>query len=288
MDLTENISARAARLIPTVADSNKEQRVVSVTLSMMTQVPQLAQGLLQLAKVNVGVRTSIVAFTEVQFKDPVFSGYRPDGLLIVKTGQRVWRALVEAKIGNAKLDAEQLQNYINIAKAYKIDAVITISNQFTPRADHHPILTLRRSDARKVDLFHWSWSWVKTKTQLILDEEKIDDPEQAFLLREFYRFLDHPSTGVQSFTQMPQEWKPLVTTIRDKVQIKRNAPEVEAVVSAWQQAARHLALKLTTHVARKVNVRLTRAQQLNQDLWLKEGCAEILKSQIYTIILKIK
>ena len=32
MDLTEDISAQAARLIPTVADSNKEQRVVSVTL----------------------------------------------------------------------------------------------------------------------------------------------------------------------------------------------------------------------------------------------------------------
>lgn len=72
MDLTKDISAQAARLIPTVADSNKEQRVVSVTLSMMAQVPQLSQGLLQLAKVNVGARTSIVAFTEIQFKDPVF------------------------------------------------------------------------------------------------------------------------------------------------------------------------------------------------------------------------
>ncbi len=232
MDLTEDISAQAARLIPTVTDSNKEQRVVSVTLSMMAQVPQLSQGLLQLAKVSVGARTSIVAFTEIQFKDPVFSGYRPDGLIIVKTGKRTWRALVEARIANTKLDSEQLQNYIDIAKAYRVDAVITISNQFTPRADHHTTLTLRKSDAKKVDLFHWSWSWIKTKAQLILDEERIDDPEQEFLLREFYRFLDHPSTGVQSFTQMPQEWKPLITIIRDKIQIKRNAPEVEAVVSA--------------------------------------------------------
>ncbi|MDC0999476.1 hypothetical protein OAS66_09330 [Alphaproteobacteria bacterium] len=287
MDLTENISAQPARLIPTVADSNKEQRVVSVALSMMSQVPELSQGLLQLASVNVGQRTSIMAFTEVQFKNPESRGLRPDGLLIVSTGKKVWRALIEAKIGNSKLDPEQIKNYIDIAKAHKIDSVITISNQFTPRADHHPSMTIRRSDARRVDLFHWSWSWIKTKAQLLIAEDRLDDPEQQFLLQEFYRFLDHPSTGVQAFSQMPQDWKSLITLIRNNTPLRRNTEEVESIVAAWQQASRHLALKLTTHVARRVNVRLSRSQQLDQDQWLKDGCDELIKLQVLSSALEV-
>ena len=88
-------------------------------------------------------------------------------------------------------------------------------------------MTLKRPDAKKVGLYHWPWSWIRTQAYLIKIEESVEDREQLVLLNEFHRFLLHPSTGVESFDQMPKEWKLLIGSIRDKASLKKNAPEVE-------------------------------------------------------------
>lgn len=81
---------------------------------------------------------------------------RPDGLIIINTGRSQWKALVEAKIGKAELDAEQIKDYLALAKKYKIDAVITLSNQYSAIPSHHPI-QFKKSDLKGVDLYHFSW-----------------------------------------------------------------------------------------------------------------------------------
>src|SRR3546814_4652669 len=65
---------------------------------------------------------------------------RPDGLLVLEGGSgRVWRCLVEAKIGRNELEVEQVERYLAIARAVRLDAVLTISNQFValPRSEEH-------------------------------------------------------------------------------------------------------------------------------------------------------
>src|SRR3546814_8155815 len=59
-------------------------------------------------------------------------------------------------IGKAEIEAEQVERYLTIARAHKVDAVLTISNQFVALPTHSP-LSLPKASLRGVELFHWSW-----------------------------------------------------------------------------------------------------------------------------------
>src|SRR3546814_4294733 len=59
--------------------------------------------------------------------------------LLETGGGRTWRCLVEAKIGKAEIEAEQVERYLTIARAHKVDAVLTISNQFVALPTHSQI-----------------------------------------------------------------------------------------------------------------------------------------------------
>src|SRR3546814_12528297 len=83
---------------------------------------------------------------------------RPDGLLVLEGGSgRVWRCLVEAKIGRNELEVEQVERYLAIAGAVRLDAVLTISNQFVALPSPSP-LSLPKSATKGVELSHWSRS----------------------------------------------------------------------------------------------------------------------------------
>ena len=210
-------SGEIARLIPVVADSRKEQRVASVFLATLSAVPDFAEALLGSVGQRVGRLTTINSFTEVVFKDkPQDLKDRPDGLLIVDRGRSTWSALIEAKIGNSKLEPGQIERYAQLARNNKIDAVITISNEFVARPDHSPV-SIPKTLLRKVSLNHWSWKFILTEAILLRSRSAATDPDQAFLLREFIRFLSHDSVGVSGFTQMPPEWKEVTTQLQTRL-----------------------------------------------------------------------
>jgi hypothetical protein len=63
----------------------------------------------------------------------------------VSRRSRVWIALVEVKTGRNELEAEQLENYLEVARRHGLQALLTISNQ-TPVADGvHPTKIDKRS-----------------------------------------------------------------------------------------------------------------------------------------------
>ncbi len=274
VDLPEYLqSGEVARLIPVIADSRKEQRVTSVFLATISAVPQYAQALLATVGQRLGKRSTINTFTEVVFKDQT-SKDRPDGLALVSTGRKTWSTLFEAKIGNATINEEQVQRYAQIAKDHGIDAVITISNQFVARPGHNPI-DMPKVLSRKVALFHWSWSYVLTEAILLQRKGSIDDPDQAFILREFIRFLSHDSVGVSGFDRMPPEWVPLITQLKSGASLKRNSPEIESVVQAWHQETRDLTLRLSRHLAVDVELRLGRSHAANSEARFKDDCSKL-------------
>lgn len=126
-------SGEPARLIPVGADTSKEARAVSIMLATLTSVPPFAKTMLQHVGQRIGVRARLECFTEV-----VFNGgdnkIRPDGLIVVDGGRgRQWHCLVEAKIGRAEIDADQLTKYLNLARNNNVPALLTVSNQFVAR-----------------------------------------------------------------------------------------------------------------------------------------------------------
>ncbi|NQV20000.1 MAG: hypothetical protein HQ511_01140, partial [Rhodospirillales bacterium] len=196
-----------ARLIPVVSDSSREQRVASTFLATLSAVDEYGRGLLKAIGAPVGKSSRIETFTEVVFEGQRNDKkYRPDGLILVRMGKNIWSAIVEAKIGNAQLSVEQVEAYLDIARAVGADAVITLSNQFVAIPTHHP-LQIKKNKLQRVGLFHWSWTFLLTEAVIRESSKSISDPDQAYLLSEMIRYLEHDSTGVSGFDRMPTTWK---------------------------------------------------------------------------------
>lgn len=271
-------SGEIARLIPVIADSRREQRVASVFLATLSAVPDFAQPLLSAIGVRLGKRSVVDTYTEVVFKGQKDSKDRPDGLIIVSAGSKSWQALVEAKIGSSQLDEGQVHRYLQLARQCGIDAVVTISNQFVARPIHSPV-KVPKSLTRKVQLIHWSWKTVVTEAILLQAREAVRDPDQAFILREFVRFISHNSVGVSGFDRMPTQWKECVTLAKSGGVIGKASQEAEALVSAWHQETRDLALRMSQHLASDVGVKLSRAHAADADLRLKDDCAKLAEQK---------
>jgi len=109
-----------ARLIPITADSAREQKSVSVILAGLRSVLELRQSLLKSLNVRVGTSATLEAWIEPVFlnedKKVVKQKDRPDGLLILRTGRREWRALIEAKVGNDTIGEEQVSRYLPLCQ----------------------------------------------------------------------------------------------------------------------------------------------------------------------------
>lgn len=96
-----------ARLFPVLSTTSKEGRTTSAVLACLGRVDEFSRSLLGSLGQKVGVRSHITTYTEVVFKgEKGQAEERPDGLIVVSTGKREWRALVEAKVGNSLLTAE--------------------------------------------------------------------------------------------------------------------------------------------------------------------------------------
>lgn len=273
-----------ARLFPVLADTSKEGRSTSIFLSCLINVREFGQSMMGSLKQKVGKRAILSAYTEVVFKGKT---HRPDGLLVRSVGKRKWRALIETKIGNARLSEEQIADYIDIAKECDIDAVITISNQFTSRPDHHPI-KLSAKTRSKVEIYHWSWMYIITQADLLISNQSIDDEDQLFILTEMLRFLTHSSTGVKSFDSMPSAWTEVVRKVTDGVPLQQKNEEVQDVVAAWHQEVRDISLMLSRQVNVKVEVKLSQSHRLNPAAREKEDIASLVRNHILSTKLEVQ
>jgi hypothetical protein len=271
-------SGEAARLIPVVADTSKENRSASILLAGMSAVDQLSKALLEGIGLRLGKRSVVTCYTEVVPKLKLEgSRLRPDGLVTVKIGSRTWSALIEAKIGKAILNLEQVEGYLQLAKLNGIDAVITVSNQFAALPTHHP-LTVAKSLRRGVDLFHWSWKHVLTQATLVATEGNFQSEVQRFVLNEMIRYYDHDSVGVHGFDRMNPEWKDLVLMVRSGAPLSKAKAEVANSVAAWHQESRDLALIMSRKVGRNVVLRMPNSHKKDPLLRLKNDSEKLAKT----------
>jgi len=270
-------SGEKARLIPTVAKSKHEERATSVLLAMFRVVPQFAKTMLSEVGAPSNARASVQCYTEVVFKQKGSSSkQRPDGLIIVTYGNNVWTALVESKVGSTELTVEQCESYLDLARDLNIDAVITISNQFASVPSHHPV-SVSKIKTRKVGFYHFSWLSLMSKAILISEDSAMDDPEQAFLMRELIRFLRHDSSGLAEYKNMGADWKAIADDVHQGAVTRIGDSRISSTVSSWHQLCRFLSIDLTIALAKPVSVYLSRTQQNDSEKRLKDDIDDLLK-----------
>jgi len=230
-----------ARLIPTsgiAGADEQERRATSAVLAVMSVVREFSKAVLGPLGAPAG---TVETFVEVPF---VLGEKRcqPDGLIRVSRGGRTWTALVEVKTGKNDLQIEQLDNYLDVAREQGFDALITISNEIPAIAGQHPTKVDRRK-LKKVALHHWSWTYLLSTAVMQKEHRGISDPEQAWILGELIRYLEHPRSGALELDDMGPHW----VAVRDAVTAgtlratDKTAPEV---VARFDALLRYASLRL--------------------------------------------
>jgi hypothetical protein len=267
-------SGQPARLIPSVSDTKKEERVTSVLLASFRVVPAFALEVLQDAGAPSGKNARVECFTEVVFDQADGKSLRPDGLITIRSGSKKWTALIETKVGSAELQSEQVENYLDLAKAHGINALITISNQFVPKPSFHPV-SVSKIKTRNVDLYHFSWISLVSKAILIEANKGVTDPEQVFILSELVRYLQHDASGVSAFSQMGSGWKTVCSDVHKGIALRQGSESVEDAVSSWQQLLRFLSLDMSQKISMPVSLVLGRKRSQDAEQNLKADIKQL-------------
>ena len=276
-------NAKPARLIPSLAESRKEEKLVSILLAVLGSVRPFAAQLLGFCSARVGKTSDVDSYTEVVFptSDPNRTE-RPDGVLSITGRSKVrWSMLFEAKVDNAEIDEGQVLRYGEVARAHGINAVITLSNQLVPLPTHIPYSVPKRL-TRKLEFYHVSWTSVRTQAMLTLKDSEDLNPEQRFILEEMVRYFEHSNSGVKRFDQMNREWRQLVLGIRHGEQFQRTSPEIENTVASWHQEERDVCLILTRRIGERVDVRLPRKHRTDTALRLRDACDSLVNGNELT------
>lgn len=237
---------QVARLIPVSGIANAseaEVRATSALLSVLTIVRDLSLAVTSPLGSSSARRATVEAFIETRFKlGDSGAVVRPDGLIQVTYGSSTWRALVEVKTGDNDLEAEQVNNYLAVAREQGIDAVITLSNQIGV-GGVHPCDGVKLRANSKVRLAHFSWTEILAFAVRAKVHRGVEDPEQAWILGELIRYLEHPSSGAMAFDDMGGNWVPVRDGAREGT-LRRAGDDVREIVQRWEQLMRFAALKL--------------------------------------------
>jgi len=235
-------SWESARLIPVSGIRNaeeQERRATSALLAVLSAVDEFG---LAIVKPYGAPKGRLQAYIEVPFELADGRSLRPDGLIQVTRGKRSWTALVEVKTGSNKLNCEQIEAYLDLVKEQGFDCVITISNQIARIPGEHPV-DVDKSKLRKVALHHLSWSRVLTEAVLQKSHRGVADPDQAWILGELIRYLEHPNAGSIDFCDMGEHW----VGVRDAVKngtLRYSDRKAIEVASKWEELVSFVALRL--------------------------------------------
>jgi stress response protein SCP2 len=238
--LADHESWRPAQLFPICSSRNsqeQETRSTAMLLAVMANVPEFGRRLA--AKVNAPAG-AVETFTEVSFKH-ADEQVRPDGVIKVARGGRVWTALVETKTAGNPLRPTQVESYVEVARRQGYEAVVTVSNDLALHGEHPVSIDRRRLG--KVALRHLSWAEIRYEAHLLCHHEGFVNPAHLWLMTEFLRYLRHDNSGCQGFDNMGPAW----VAVRDAVVDRTLHPtdkRAAQVAESWEKAIRQLCLRL--------------------------------------------
>jgi len=266
---------KRARLIPVAGikgDREAEQRATSALLAVLSIVRGLSHELLTPLGASSAGKATVECYTEV-ILDSNGTPVRPDGLIRVSYGARSFTALVEVKTGRNKLDADQVNAYWHAARQAGFNHVITISNEIGP-SGAHPTSGLKVQKNSPVQVTHLSWVLILSAALRLKNHTGVDDPEQAWILDELVRYLQHDAAGVLEPADMGENW----SEVRDAARagtLQRRSEGVLEIARRIDEMHAFSALKLSTDLGWNVDVvhsKLTKDPGARLDSFVKAMC----------------
>jgi hypothetical protein len=142
--------------------------------------------------------------------------------------------------------------------------LLTISNEIPPAAGAHPTAVDKRK-SKYATMHHLSWTEVLTAAIMQKEFRGVADPDQAWILGELIRYLEHPKSGAVEFTDMGPSWVP----VRDSVSsgtLRKSDKDAAQVAGRFDALLRYGALKLGQRLGADVTQVLSKAEVANPAL----------------------
>ena len=234
------IQLQPARLIP-ILKTGDEMALTSILLSTIRLVKEFRDNIFK--EIKLSRNGQLFYYTEAHFKD--IDKSRIDGLIIVVIkGIIKDAAFFEMKNKNNKIDAKQIETYLSISKALGVSKLVTVSNEFVADSSLSPINV---KVPKAVSLFHFSWTYLITKGQLLLfkNDENIEDEDQVEIMKESLHYFENPISGIGGYTQMKAGWKEVCEFVKAQKPLKVNDEIVEEAVLSWHEEEKDVALLLS-------------------------------------------
>ncbi|HUY50161.1 MAG TPA: hypothetical protein VMV92_31400 [Streptosporangiaceae bacterium] len=261
-----------ARLFPVSGiggPDEQERRAASALLAVVQSVREFGRAI----TVPMGAPAGrLSAFIEVPFTDGD-KHLRPDGLIQVAFGQRIWTALVEVKTGRHELVAGQIESYLDVTRKHRFDALLTISNQLVATPGVHPV-QLPKPKTQAARLHHLSWSQIRTEALMEQANKSVSDPDQAWILAEFIRYLEHPRSGAIDFDDMGPSW----VHVRDRARTATLHPQdkgITEVADRFGWLVSFAAMRLSRELGAGVRPMVTQAQLRDPAKYLQEAVTDL-------------
>ena len=255
----DDLTWEPARLIPVSGIRNaeeQERRACSALLAVLSAVDEFGTAITRSLGAPKG---RLDTFIEVSFELDDGRTIRPDGLIRTSRGKRSWTALIEVKTGKNELDCKQLETYLDLAKDQGFDCVITISNQIAWIPGKHPVEVNRRK-LKKVDLYHLSWSRILTEAILQKSYRGVADPDQAWILNELIRYLEHSNAGAVDFSDMGEHWVGVRDAIKNGT-LRQSDDKAFEVAGKWEELISFAALGLGRKLGANVQEVLSKKER---------------------------
>jgi len=262
MDQTDDASKwEIARLIPVSGIRNAEEQERRATSALLAVLHSVSEFGAAFTKPFGAPKGQLDTFIETPFELADERKVRPDGLIRVSRGKKEWIALVEVKTKTNELEKDQIEDYLDLAKEQGYNCVITISNQIAKIPGEHPV-EVNKTKIRKVSLHHLSWSRVLTEAMLQKNLRGVADPDQAWILDELIRYMQHPNAGAVDFCDMGEEWVGVRDAVKDGTLRPTDKKAVE-VAGKWEELVSFAALRLGRNIKADVQEVLSSKERNN-------------------------
>ena len=155
----------------------------------------------------------------------------------------------------------------------------------TPAPGVHPV-EVSKVKTRKVGLHHLSWAEILTAAVTQRVHRGVADPEQAWILGELIRYLEHPKSGALDFADMGAAW----VGVREAVAagtLRANDKGLPEVVSRWEQLLRFVALRLGRELGTNVQVVVGRRSAEDPGRRLAEQARSLVDSNVLSGSIRI-
>ena len=176
------------------------------------------------------------------------------------------------------LQASQVEDYLDAAAKEGFDCVITISNQIMKIRVEHPV-SVDKKKLKKVSLEHLSWSRILTAAVKYKSGHKVADPEQAWILGELIRYLEHRNTGAVDFNDMGSHW----VDVRDGVKhgtLRQTDQHAFEVAGKWEELLSFAVLRLGRELGVDVEQVWSRSEQGNLSQRIDNIVQDMVKDSI--------